>query len=108
MDVHFAPPATAPPAIANGNNSSSLSFHNLDWEGDDSDSVRDPTLPLQVQRNHLGHCADAFIVLCYVDSVVKRTAYITLFGFLSFYILLKTGNQNVKWFISIIPLTLNT
>jgi hypothetical protein len=49
MDVHFAPPVTVPPVIANGNFSSSLSFHNLDWDGEvyDSDS-RDPTRPLQV------------------------------------------------------------
>jgi len=50
MDVHFVPPAAAPPVTANGNFSSSLSFLNLDWDGEvyDSDS-RDPTRPLMVQ-----------------------------------------------------------
>lgn len=49
MDVHFAPSVAVPPVIANGNLSPSLSFHNLDWEGEvyDSDN-RDPTRPLPV------------------------------------------------------------
>lgn len=45
MDVHFAPPVIAPPVMANGSLSSSLSFHNLDWDGD----VYDTGSPLQVQ-----------------------------------------------------------
>ncbi|KAG0576661.1 hypothetical protein KC19_5G097200 [Ceratodon purpureus] len=54
MDVHFSPPVTVPPVIANGNLSSSLSFHNLDWDGEvyDSDS-RDPTRPLQINEGAL-------------------------------------------------------
>ena len=49
MDVHFVPPLTVPPVMANGNLSSSLSFHNLDWDGEVYDSdKRDPTRPLQV------------------------------------------------------------
>lgn len=54
LDVHFAPPTSAPPVIANGTLNSSVSFHNLDWDGEvyDSDS-RDPTLPLQVNEGTL-------------------------------------------------------
>jgi hypothetical protein len=53
VDVHFAPPAILPPVVAHGNLSTSLSFHNLDWDGEVFDSEnRDPSgnsRPLQVQ-----------------------------------------------------------
>jgi len=96
MDVHFSPPATAPPVIANGNFSSSLSFHNLDWDGEvyDSDS-RDPTRPLQVPWNCLDYVADALILLCYVVGAVERTACIIFFGFLSFSFFL--NNRELEW-----------
>ena len=53
MDVHFTPPTIVAPVIAHGNLVTSLSFHNLDWDGEifDSDN-REPSgssRPLQVQ-----------------------------------------------------------
>lgn len=84
LDVHFAPPTSAPPVIANGNLSSSVSFHNLDWDGEvyDSDS-RDPNLPLQVYWNlaysHAFNCR-ALVALCFPK----------IFRFLSFYSYLYT------------------